>query len=627
MQIFLSLRNVNQIYLKLVGSHDKARALGFKALADSLDASYDAKNQKFYMEIETLEILKQEAAKYLFPVILGVDVEDRLKAIARQQQSWMDEGELASRGVEPKPYSYQKSDAGRMRQSRAIINANEMGLGKTLEALLALESGYRVLVITTASTKAGWRLQAERSRPGFKRTVLEGRNSFRWPEYNEIVIINYDIIPTVEYIVPDKLVLILDEAHRLIGQASKRTAKVKAIIQGCSGPPKGLTVESKDEAKYRFEGCLSKGGKVWMLTGTPLRNRPLDLFYLLNLANLLPETYGTWQHFMAEFRGRSDNGKYIWGKPKLSAIAKLQRVMIRQDQEAVLDLPGKIHTQVTIEPTTETTKHLKQLAKVLKDSGVSLEEAMEQAHKQGEDHPVATVMRMLAVAKIPALLELVEEYESANLPVVVASAHVAPIEHLGKRKGWAVIHGSVDKKIRDKAVEDFQAGKLKGLGITISAAGEGLTLTRASHMVFVDQDYVAAQNLQAEARIYRIGQKRVCHYKFLVWDHPLDNAKEQILANKRRFTKESIDQIITMKSVETTEVEYLYLDPRKQWLLDCCKKIESENKWVGESRESAMALLRAWQTLGSLQPEWWSALETIIVKYHSDIIGPPVLGF
>jgi len=623
MQILVSLKNLNQIHLELVGATDRHRVSAYKSLMDSLDAAYDAHAQKFYLEIETVDILKQQADSCFFPTILKKEVEDRLIAIDRIKRSWEEEGELAAMGVEPTPYQYQKGDAGRMRRSKSIINANEMGLGKTLEALLAIEQGYRVLVITTASTKAGWKVQAERSKPLFKTTVLEGRKSFRWPECNEIVIINYDIIPDVEYCVPDKLILILDEAHRLIAQNSLRTNKVKSIIQGCSGPPKGKETTSKEAAKYKFAGCLSKGGKVWMLTGTPLRNRPLDLYYLLNLANLLPETFGTWQQFMQEFRGRSDGGKYFWGKPKLSAIAKLQRVIIRRDQEEVLDLPGKIHSQVTITPTKETKTYFSQLEKVLDDSGISLEQAMDQVTSGDVNHPVATVMKMLAIAKIPALLDLIDEYELQETPVIVASAHVAPIEHLADREGWAVIHGSISDKERKKAVDAFQAGELKGLGITIQAAGEGLTLHKASHMIFVDQDYVAAQNLQCEARIYRIGQKKVCHYKFLCWDHPLDNKKEQILRNKRRFAKESIDQVVTLKAPSLVDSS---LDCRKQWLLDCCKKIESEGLWVKDSRESAMALYRAWQMLGSLQPEWWTALETIIVKYHSDVVGPPVLG-
>lgn len=627
MQILVSLKNLNQVYLELTGPMDKHRAAVYKTLVDSLDAAYDAKARptaKYYLEIETIGVLKKQAADLFFPVILTKEVEDRLQALERLVRSWEEEGEFCALGVEPKPYGYQKGDAGRMRRSRAIINANEMGLGKTLEALLAIEPGYRVLVVTTASTKDGWRVQAARSKPNFKATILEGRKGFRWPEENEIVIINYDIIPNVEYSVPEKLILILDEGHRLIAQTSQRTNKIRSIIQGCSGPPKGITATGKELAKYQFAGCLSKGGKVWVLTGTPLRNRPLDLYYLLNLIGLLPETFGTWQNFMAEFRGRTDGSKYSWGKPKLSAIAKLQRVIIRRDQEEVLDLPGKIHSQVAIEPTKETKSYFSELSKVLDESGISLEQAMDQVAQQGDSHPIATVLKMLAIAKIPAMMDIVEQYEETETPVIIASAHVAPIEHLADRPGWKVIHGGISGKDRKIAQDSFQAGELKGLAITINAAGEGLTLHRASHMVFVDQDYVAAQNLQCEARIYRIGQSKVCHYKFLCWDHPLDHKKEQILRNKRRFAKESIDQVITLKS-DSSLVDS-DLDPRKRWLLDCCKKLETENKWVKDSRESAMALYRAWQMLGSLQPEWWSALETIIVKYHSDVIGPPVLG-
>ena len=106
MQILVSLKNLNQVYLELTGPMDKHRAAVYKTLVDSLDAAYDAKARptaKYYLEIETIGVLKKQAADLFFPVILTKEVEDRLQALERLVRSWEEEGEFCALGVEPKP--------------------------------------------------------------------------------------------------------------------------------------------------------------------------------------------------------------------------------------------------------------------------------------------------------------------------------------------------------------------------------------------------------------------------------------------------------------------------------------------------------------------------------------------
>ena len=103
----------------------------------------------------------------------------------------------------------------------------------------------------------------------------------------------------------------------------------------------------------------------------------------------------------------------------------------------------------------------------------------------------------LAAAKIPALVELVEEYEEQETPLVVFSAHRAPIDLLAKRNGWRVITGDETDDSKDEAKRLFQAGELKGIALTIGAGREGITLTHGAHMVFVDLSWVSKFNQQS----------------------------------------------------------------------------------------------------------------------------------
>jgi SNF2 family DNA or RNA helicase len=147
----------------------------------------------------------------------------------------------------------------------------------------------------------------------------------------------------------------------------------------------------------------------------------------------------------------------------------------------------------------------------------------------------------LATAKIPALLELVEDLEEQEEPCVIFSAHRAPIDALAEREGWAVITGDTSATKRTEIEEKFQRGELRGIGATIAAGGTAITLTRASRMIFVDRDWTPALNEQAEDRIHRIGSKKPVLYTNLVADHVLDRRIAEVLGRKRALIDASVD--------------------------------------------------------------------------------------
>src|SRR5262249_62069270 len=95
------------------------------------------------------------------------------------------------------------------------------------------------------------------------------------------------------------------------------------------------------------------------------------------------------------------------------------------------------------------------------------------------------VREKLARSRVKPMRGLVEQFEEQGEPLVVFSAHRAPVEALAGRPGWAVITGDTDPQARQAAVSAFQAGELRGLGLTIQAGGTGVTLTRAAGVVFV----------------------------------------------------------------------------------------------------------------------------------------------
>jgi hypothetical protein len=153
----------------------------------------------------------------------------------------------------------------------------------------------------------------------------------------------------------------------------------------------------------------------------------------------------------------------------------------------------------------------------------------------------------LAEARIPAVVEIVESYEESDTPLVVFSAHKAPVKVLGDREGWDCITGDTPPKERRDIVKAFQSGQLKGVACTVQAGGVGITLTRASTALFVDLDWTPAWNLQAEDRLRRIGQTKKVLIQHLQSNHPLDKHIQKLIRYKMELMQKSLDENIKFK--------------------------------------------------------------------------------
>lgn len=428
--------------------------------------------------------------------------------------------------------------------------ADDMGLGKTLQALAAIPVGAPVLVVCPASVKGSWRKEVHTWRPSLPIAVLDGRANFRWPRRGEIVVVNYEILPSDIHArgcvdrwcsgcsvflkgVPEGLVLISDEAHMLKNAKSKRTRAFRAL----SGAVR----------KYQ--------GRTWLLTATPVLNKLPELWAILQAAGIAQEAFGSWKQF-AELCG-AKKGKFgmEWdGQPSPEIAERLERVMLRRKKsEVAKDLPPKTHQIVNVSIDEET---IELCDKAL--SGISPAEFEEllQAGSGQKAIPfdrVSSIRAALAAAKIPAMLDAVKEYEEAEEPLVVFSAHRAPIECFERRAGWGVIMGDVSTSEREQIIAKFQKGELRGIAATIKAAGTGVTLHKATNMLFVDREWSPKINAQAEDRIHRLGQDNACFYKLLVANHRLDERMTEILLEKQLLIEATVDAAKPVQAEESSD--------------------------------------------------------------------------
>jgi SNF2 family DNA or RNA helicase len=398
-------------------------------------------------------------------------------------------------------YPFQVEGVDWLSRRRKALLADEMGLGKTAQALFALPEGAAALVVCPACLKYNWREEAARWRSEFNVAVVEGRKDFRLPAAGEMVVVSYDCLPD-DPGPAGHVHVIADESHKLKGKDSVRGK--------------------------RFRKLAGAARAVWALTGTPLLNEPGELFAMLKAINMVGETFGGWKPFLTLFNAtRGYKDQLFWGEPAPEVPHLLRRVMVRRLRSEVLpELPTKRYETLVVPLPTALTGEMDELWGQWRPY-------LEERDELPPFPAFAAVRKRLAQTGIEALKEVVELYEEEGVPLVVFSAHRAPVEALAGRSGWKGILGDTAPEERQAITEEFQAGGLKGVASTIQAGGVGLTMTRASTVLFVDLDWVPANNAQAEDRLCRIGQEadkvRVVR---MVSDHALDRRVLEVLARK-----------------------------------------------------------------------------------------------
>lgn len=418
---------------------------------------------------------------------------------------------------------YQIRGIRKMAGARNSVNADDMGLGKSFQALHAIDWNLPLVIVSPASVKGGWVAELRKWGCPHVPVVISGRKGFRWPEPGEAVIINWDILPaelTPPAIAP---VLIGDECHAVSNYKAIRTKRWRAMAA---------------------HAC-----KVICLSGTPLDKSPNQLRGVLESAGCMPWSYFG---FLKAFNGykrtihvgggrtqeivdfRRDEQGAIIVEP--GTLEKLETVMLRRTKEQVApELPPVVVNEIQVDCSRELTAEL---------DALGLAWACElEADELPPLHVFSQIRKALAISRIPAMLERVAQYEETQTPLLVFSAHRGPIEALEGRPGWGVIHGGVDADKRTEIVDAFTRGELLGVGLTIAAGGAGLNLQRAAHALFTDQSWAPRDNAQARARLHRIGQTASSvMIEIMVSDHIIDRHVSKLLWGKEELVRRTIDR-------------------------------------------------------------------------------------
>ena len=459
---------------------------------------------------------------------LGLAVDPELRKIGLNEQ--------ASNAKDSGLFNYQVHAVDWMSRGNKRFLADDMGLGKTIESLMSIPENTPVLVVAPANVKYNWVDECKKWRPELKSVPLNGRGSFRFPKPGEVIIVNFDILPSwaeavkVEggkpweltirnpstHPVPKGLIVIVDEAQKVKNYKTLRSKRVK--------------------------GLCHVAERVWGLSGTPLENLQMDLWGTLESLNMNHVVFGTWKKFCKYMNACRTPYGMEFGTPEPIVPELLRRVVLRRVREEVLpDLPLRTYHAIRVDLT--------------KSLVIDLDDRWDNWEDKEQLPPFeefSTIRRQLAEAKIPILTEMVEDHEEQSIPLIVCSDHKSPVEAIGKRDGWGMITGNTPAKKRQEVVTDFQAGRLKGIACTIVAGGVGLNMHRAWKMIRVDRSWVPANNDQIECRICRIGQtSQKVEIVDLEGDHVLERHISKLLTYKQQIIAAAVDTVIEGK-VPTT---------------------------------------------------------------------------
>lgn len=413
--------------------------------------------------------------------------------------------------VTPKPH--QIVGAEFLAERNAALLADEPRVGKTGAAIMACDMVFatKILVVTTASARANW---AREFREWSSRTAYVAYGSKgSIPADSNVVVVGWDSLSELAQQLRARTwdVIIYDEAHYGKNPEAKRTIAAFGM---------------KWAATYR-----------WCLTGTPYPNAPADIYPMLRA--LAPErllgvlnydnfvdTYCTWY----PKRLRFNTIRVITGGKNLADLTKrLEGFMLRRTQQDV-GIGRPIFALHSL--------HVTSVPADIREPGEAQDilDAAETGETRGLEMHLGPIRRITGQLKAGAAAKTVmEELDDGLDKIVLMAWHTDVIDALKillKPYGVVGVDGRTPADKRDSEVQAFQKGSARVFVGQIQAAGEGIDLSAACELMFVEYSFVPKDMAQAALRITNFGQRRQTRVRVCALEGSIDEAFARILTRK-----------------------------------------------------------------------------------------------
>ena len=454
------------------------------------------------------------------------------------------------------------------------VLADDMGLGKTLQALTWLawlkerntKNPKPSLVICPASVLHNWRREANRFTPNLKVLVLESgaarHNLRKQIPQHDLIVTNYALLRRdLEELQKFAFrAAILDEAQFIKNPGAQVTQSVKQL-----------------KSEYRLA-----------LTGTPLENRLLDLWSIVDF--IQPGYLGNQEQFLevyeprlrageetvptAEARGEKTESAQRIARRRLSA--KLRPLLLRRLKKHVAkDLPDRIEERRDCPLGDEQRKLY--LAELRRRRDQIMQAVAEQGLNKSKMHVLAALTRLRQICCHPALVgsdtasgktetlfELLDPLVSEGEKVLVFSQFVQMLHLLEKECRDRQIKTHIltgQTKDRQQVVNAFQSDTSAGVFLlSLRAAGTGLNLTNASYVVLYDPWWNPAVEAQAIDRSHRIGQTQTVNAYRLIAPGTVEEKIWELQQNKAQTIADVLGEEGFARSLTANDLEYLFAE-------------------------------------------------------------------
>lgn len=500
------------------------------------DFGSDESRKIFIEQIKKIEITEAEKRKFIAE--LNVQKEHWVKYKQELEEKYIDYSDklhvLLKEGV--KLYPHQIVAAMFMNVTRNTLISHEMGLGKTLSAILYVEmNGFeKVLIITPNSLKFNFYNEVKKFTNSTAHIVNWRKNSCGIEEA-KYVIVNYEFFnPNIksgrfktkwEKLEIDRIdAVICDESHKL-----KNTK---------SNTYKNFT--------RTFKKTIFKGGKISkiFLSGTPAPNRAHELYTVLH--EISPLDFETKTYFQKYYCGMEYDHDSGWGYHTNTAEQKFEELFHKiapfthrkRKVDALKDLPDKTYQRIILEMTDEEERIYEEI-----EAGVANEFV---EHPNG--NPLTIMIRLrqyLASIKIKHVIELIENVLHSGEKVVVVDYFKDTLYDLNNKLGKSTALHTGDQNVEERAelVEAFQnkESAVKGFLGSIQTCNYGLTLTAASKLFIMTLPYSVGEYDQVSDRLHRIGQKNAVNIYVLIFPRTIDDYVFSAIENKRKEILKVID--------------------------------------------------------------------------------------
>ncbi|NXP54382.1 ZRAB3 endonuclease, partial [Heliornis fulica] len=425
------------------------------------------------------------------------------------------------------------------RSGRCMI-ADEMGLGKTIQAI-AISYYYKnewpLLIVVPSSLRYPWVDEMEKWIPELSPddiSIIQNKTDTGRISTSKVTILGYGLLTSDAQTLVDALhrqnfkVVVIDESHYMKSRNATRSKILLPIVQ--------------------------KALRAILLTGTPALGRPEELF--MQVEALFPRRFGTWSEYAKKYcnaRVRFFGKRTHWdcrGASNLEELHQLlSEIMIRRLKNDVLtQLPPKVRQRIPFDLPQAAAKNMNTVFAEWEKLMRNLNSDATESHFSQVMNLITRMYKETAIAKAGAVKDYIKMMlENDKLKFLVFAHHLSMLQActeavIESKVRYIRIDGSVPSAERIHLVNQFQKDPDTRVAIlSIQAAGQGLTFTAATHVVFAELYWDPGHIKQAEDRAHRIGQCSSVNIHFLIAKGTMDTLMWAMLNRKAKVTGSTLN--------------------------------------------------------------------------------------